>query len=225
MTKVLIFDSGSLINLSMNGLLYILKSLKEKFDGKFLITNFVKYETVDKPIGIQRFELGALQIQALIDSKVLELPESMGINPEALKEETKNFTDMANHFLQARGKWINIVSDAEMSCLALSLELEKRNIENIIAIDERTTRVLCENPSNLERMMSEKLHEKLQLVADNFSIFSKYKFIRSTEIVFVAYKKGLIDLDGKKALEALLYATKFKGSSVSFEEIEEMKKL
>jgi hypothetical protein len=41
----------------------------------------------------------------------------------------------------------------------------------------------------------------------------------------VAYKKGLIRLQGKKVLEAVLYATKFKGTAISFEEIETLKKL
>ena len=62
------------------------------------------------------------------------------------------------------------------------------------------------------------------MVAQDFKIFSKYRFIRSTEMVYVAFKKGLISLNGKKALEALLYATKFKGSSVSYEEIDAIKK-
>ena len=56
-------------------------------------------------------------------------------------------------------------------------------------------------------------------------IFPNYKFIRSTELVFVAYKKGIINIHGKNVLDALLYATKFKGSSISFEEIEELKKV
>jgi hypothetical protein len=57
-------------------------------------------------------------------------------------------------------------------------------------------------------------------------IFSKFKFIRSSELVYVAYKKGIINLgNNKKVLEALLYATKFKGSSISFEEINELKRL
>jgi len=74
--KAFVLDSGILINFSMNGLLYVLEELKKNFDGKFLITKQVKYETVDRPIGILKFELGALRIKDLIDKKILEFPEA-----------------------------------------------------------------------------------------------------------------------------------------------------
>lgn len=223
--KALIFDSGPLINLSMNGLLDILEKLKKGFDGKFFITEQVYYETVQRPLNIKKFELGALMIKDLVERKILELPESVGINSKLLKEESLKFMDIANHYLQANGSWVPLVSEAEMSCLALSAELTEKGMNSLIAIDERTTRLLAEKPRNLERIMSEKLKQRVSLVAENFSIFSRFKFIRSSEIVFVAYKKGLFSLKEKKMLEALLYATKFKGASISFEEIETLKKL
>ena len=85
MTKALIFDSGTLINLSMNGLLDIIVKLKENFDGKFLITEEVKYEIVDRPIGISRFELGALRVQKLINDGVIELPQAIGVSEETIR--------------------------------------------------------------------------------------------------------------------------------------------
>lgn len=223
--KALIFDSGVLINLSMNGLLYILENLKRNFDGKFLITKAVRYETVDRPSGIKRFELGAIRIQNLIDTGILEFPESLGVSEIELEKETKYLMQRANHFIQYKGNYMNIVSEAEISCLALSSQLEKNKIDCMIAIDERTTRVLSENPESLAKMMSEKMHMKLKRAQRMDHIFPSYKFIRSTELVFVAYKKGAINIHGKNVLDALLYATKFKGSSISFEEIEQLKKL
>lgn len=223
--KTLIFDSGPLINLTMNGLLDILEKLKKSFKGKFLITNQVKYEVIDKPIGIHRFELGALKIQHFIDSGILELPSALDISDNEIDQVTQNLMNIVNHYAQFRGNWVNLVSEAEMSCLALSSALQEKGIESIIAIDERTTRILCENPENLERLMEEKLHRNIDIGNQDLSSFKKYKFIRSSEIVFVAYKKNLLEIKGKKALEAVLYATKFHGSSISFEEIEEMRKL
>jgi hypothetical protein len=223
--KVLIFDSGTIINLSMNGLLDILIELKKSIDGKFLITESVKFEIVDKPIGITKFELGAIRVQNLIDEGVIELPGSLNVDNEELNKLTSKFEDEANHMIQIRGKWINIVSDAEMSCLALSSILNKKGIENIIAIDERTTRMLCENPMALERIMSMKLHQNVELASGDYAKEENFRFIRSSEIVYVAFKKGIIKLEGKKALEALIYATKFKGSSISLEEIDILKKM
>jgi hypothetical protein len=223
--KAIIFDSGTLINLSINGLLPMLSELKKIFDGKFLITNTVKYEVIDRPSGIQRFELGALRINQMLEDGILELPSSLNISEESIEQTTNMLMDIANHFLQAREKWVQIVSEGEISCLALSEWLSRMGIENIIALDERTTRLLCENPSMLEKTMSEKLHQPVRLVVRDMNVFSKFRFIRSSELVFVAYKKGLVDLNSDKTLEALLYATKFNGAAISFDEIKLLKKI
>jgi hypothetical protein len=223
--KALIFDSGTLINLSMNGLLYVLEKLKKDCSCYFLITSAVKHEVIDRPLSIQRFELGALNVQALMDSRVLNLPSALGVKEEDIDKDTRDIMDMANHYIQVNGKWVSIVSEAEISCLALSDILSKKGFETLIAIDERTTRMLCESPESLERVMSEKIHQKVNLVAQNFKIFNKYRFVRSSELVYVAYKKGIINLRGNKVLEALLYATKFHGAAISFEEIDILKKL
>ena len=223
--KALILDSGTLINLSMNGLLYILGELKKISNVKFLATKEVKYETVGRPLNIPRFELGALEIQSLFEQKIIEFPNSLGISEIEIGKRTRDLLETANHSLQSKGQWINIVSEAEISCLALSSILMKKGIENLIAIDERTTRILGEEPERLENLMASKLHRRVLLVGENYKIFAKFTFIRSTELVYVAYKKGLLKLKDPKALEAALYATKFKGAAVSFEEINVLKKL
>ncbi|MEK6889047.1 MAG: hypothetical protein AABW80_02975 [Nanoarchaeota archaeon] len=223
--KVLIFDSGALINLAMNGLLHILPELKKTFNGKFIITKSVKYEIIDRPINIQRFELEALRIKQLFESKIIELPDSIGIDEKTIEKSTKELMDFANHTIQSQGRWIQIVSDAEMSCLALSTECTKLGIENLIAIDERTTRLLAENPEGLEELMKKKLHLPAKLSSTNTDIFLAYRFIRSSELVYVASKKNLLQISDPKALEAALYATKFHGAAISWEEINELKKL
>ena len=132
--------------------------------------------------------------------------------------------DAANRTMQVKGQWVHLVEEAEMSCVSLSAELNRRGFDTLIAIDERTTRMLCENPYNLEKIMSEKLHQNVKLISGNAKIFGKCNFIRSSELVYTAYKKGLIKLTGKRVLEALLYATKYKGASISLEEIDTLKK-
>lgn len=223
--KALIFDAGPIINFSINGLLDVIEHLKKDFNGKFLITEAVKYEIIDHPLTIPKFELSALRVQNLIDKGILEFPDSLNIDNEIIKRKSKEFMDIANHFVFTKDTWVNILSEGEASCLALSTELEKINIENIIAIDERTTRILAEKPDNLQKIFSEKLHTNVKVNLENVKEFTKFKFVRSTELVYVAYKKNLFDIKGKKVLEAALYATKFKGSSVSYDEINELKKL
>lgn len=223
--KVLVLDSGTLINFSMNGLLYIIPELKKITGCKFVITEQVKYEIVDRPLNVPRFELGALRIKQMIESRELELPDSLQINREELNKRTQELMNIANQTVLARGKYVKIVSDAEMSCLALSQMLSAEGIENLIAIDERTTRILSEKPENLQKLMSQRLHFNVSLKKENLAAFRKFRFIRSTELAYVGYKKGLLHVSGPKALEAALYATKFSGSSVSFEEIKVLRKL
>ena len=223
--KVLIFDSGTLINFSMNGFLYLLGDLKKQFDGKFIITRAVKYELIDRPINVKRFELGALRVQQLIDSGVLEMSSSLGVPEDIINKKTTELMNVANQCVRVRGKWIKIISEAETSCLALSSELTKKGIENLIGVDERTIRILSEKPQNLEKLMKRKLRSRVELSHTNIEAFKGYRYIRSSELVYVAYKKGLLHVKGKKALEAAVYATKFKGASISYDEVNILKKL
>ena len=55
--KAIIFDSGTLISFSINGLTEMIKDLKGIFKGKFLITQDVKREVIDIPLKIKKFEL------------------------------------------------------------------------------------------------------------------------------------------------------------------------
>ena len=48
-SKAIIFDSGTLISFSMNGVTEELEKLKGIFEGKFLITPDVKREVIDRP--------------------------------------------------------------------------------------------------------------------------------------------------------------------------------
>ena len=164
--KILIFDSSSLITLTMNSLIDLLADLKKQFQGKFLITKSVKYETIDKPLTIKKFELGALKIKKLLDEKVLEMPESININEQELKEKTQEMLKIANSSFLAKNEFMHIIDDGEASCLALSLILEEKKIENVIAIDERTTRMIGEKPENLKKLFESKLHTKVELKKD-----------------------------------------------------------
>lgn len=222
--KILIFDSSSLITLSMNSLTSILKDLKEKFGGRFIITEEVKYEIIDRPSNIKRFELGALRLKSLLKQKILELPSSIKIENKEIREETRKILQTINKSFYAEGELLEILQRGEASCIALSLLALKKGIENILVVDERTTRMLSEAPENLRRLFENKFHTKVYL-KQNLSFLKNVRFIRSSELVYVAYKKNLVKLNGEDVLDALLYATKFKGCSISTQEIEEAKRL
>jgi predicted nucleic acid-binding protein len=223
--KVIIFDASTIISLSMNGLLPELRKLKKLFKGKFIIPEEVKHEILDRAIEIKRFELEALRAKQLIEQGILEFPESIGINKSEISRKTFEFLELANEIFISNKKEINIIHKGEAACLALSRILDEKGIQNLIAMDERTVRMLIEKPQNLKALLERKLHTKIMFKKDNFEKFKGFKIIRSAELIYVAYKNNLIDMKDKgRLLDALLYALKFKGCAISHEEIEEIKK-
>ncbi|HLD38663.1 MAG TPA: hypothetical protein VJA20_04440 [Candidatus Nanoarchaeia archaeon] len=223
--KVLIFDSGSLISLSINGLLEELKKLKKIFNGEFIITKEVKKEVVDNPIKIKMYELEALKIQNLIDEGCLNMPDKIGITDKEITNLMFKLMNFANTMFIGNRNEIQLIQQGETSCLALSKILNEKKIKNVLVVDERTTRMLVEKPENLKELLEKKMHTNVKLKESNFKEFNGFKIIRSTELIYIAYKKGLINLRGKEVLDALLYALKFKGCAISSEEIEEIKNI
>jgi len=217
--KYIIFDSGPLINFSMNGLLPLFKKLKNQFHGKFLITPEVKKEVIEHPKTIKRFELGALQLKALLDEKIIEIPDLTIEQKQELEKKKNEILNTANNTFYTKKKALHLIDSGESATLALSSIL---NEPNVIAVDERTTRMLCENPENLRKLLQKKLHVPIKANEKNYSYFRKIKVIRSTELVYIAYKKNLHELKDPEILEAMLYGVKYKGCSVSEDEIKEM---
>jgi len=220
--KYIIFDSGPLINFSMNGSLHLLRKLKKVFNGKFLITEKVKTETMDYPEKIRRFELGALQLESLFKQRVIELPKFNQKQKEQLKKESAEIMTIANSTFIAKGKNLHLIHEGEATTLALAHILKE---PSVIAIDEKTIRMMCENPENLRKLLQKKLRTPVTSNKKNYDFFKKFKVIRSTELVYIANKKNLFDLKDPRALKAMLYAMKYKGCSVSKEEIEQMARL
>lgn len=220
--KYLIFDAGPLISMTMNGILYILERLKENFDGEFVITPSVKREVVDRALNIKKYSFEAVQIKDLLDRKILRMSSDF-VKDNELSRETAKIISKVNGVYSATGEKISPIQEGEASCLAFA---NVCNCENLIVIDERTTRLLTESPENVRTLLERKLHMRVKMRASDLKDFSKYRFIRSSELVFVAYKKKLFKLkSGPQLLDALLYGLKYKGTSISSKEIKEMKKL
>lgn len=219
--KSLIFDSGPIISFSMNNLLWLFPELKNKFNGKFYITNGVKREIIDNPLNSKKFKFEALQVLKEFDNNILELYKNKELN-----DKTYELLELANHLFNAHGKEMNIVQYAEMEVLAAAIISES----DAIVIDERTTRLLLENPEKLRKILQKKLHTSVNSNKDNLKKFKALtkglKVIRSIELVLIAYEKGLLNnyvlniKDPKKnLLDGLLWGLKLNGCSVSSDEI------
>ena len=223
--KAIIFDSSTLINFALNGLLTEFRELRKLFDGKFLITKEIVGEIIDKPLKIKRFELEALKLKELVMDKVLEMPSSLNIDENKISKMTTEIMNFANNTFFGKQNAIHLIDIGESSCLALSKLLDEKGIKNVLSVDERTTRLLAEKPENLLNLLQKRLHTDIDIKKENLKSFSSFKFIRSTELIYIAYKKGIVKLRNHDVLDALLYALKLNGCSISDEEISEMKRL
>ena len=223
MTKFLIVDAGPFISLTLNGMLYVFENLKKKFpEIKIIITSQVKKEVIDRPFKIKKYELEAIKITDLLDKKILTLSSEF-VQNRLLEKETSAIIKSADSLLTGAGEIIRPIQEGEASCLAFSKLCGK---ENLIAIDERTTRLLTESPESLQNLMEKKTHMKLNFNGKNLKDFKNFRYIRSSELLFIAYKNDLLGLKkDKQILDAVLYSVKFKGTAVSSKEIEEMKTL
>jgi len=219
--KNLIFDSGPLINFAMNGSLHILERLKQNFKGDFLITKEVKKEIIDKPATIKRFKLESLQLKSLHDRKIIKLADLTKQQVNELTEKRNKLMSIANSTFRTKKKPLHLIDKGECAVLALS---EITNSPYIV-IDERTTRILCENPENLRKLLEKKLKTKIIANKENYHYFNKFKIIRSTELAYLAYKKKLFNLKYPETLEAMLYGLKYHGCSISEQEVKQIAKM
>ncbi|MBI2657899.1 hypothetical protein HYX08_04365 [Candidatus Woesearchaeota archaeon] len=226
--KSLIFDAGPIISLATNNLLWILEPLKNKFNGKFYITGAVRKEIVDRPLETKKFKFEAIQVEKLVESGVLEI-----IDNPYIAENTPKLLNTANQIFRAYGDYyMRIVHFAEMSVIAAAVNINA----DAIAIDEKTTRFLIENPRRVLEILRKTLHSPVSINENNLKAFNNsargIKAIRSVELVTVAYELGFLDRyltnipnARENLLESVLWGVKLNGCAVSKDEIEQIMRI
>jgi len=225
--KSIVFDAGPIISLTTNNLLWVLRELEGRYKGKFYIAEAVKNELVDKPLTIKRFKFEALQVSRYIKEDVIRV-----IGKKQLKQKTLELLTLANTCFKARNNFVRIVHYGEMAGLAACLNLNS----DAFSVDERTTRLLIENPKRLAQILGHKLHTRIEVDGENLKKLGKLiggiKVIRSVELVTIAYEKGLLDNyladvkePRKTLLDSILWGVKLNGCSVSKREIEQIIRL
>ena len=80
--KTILLDAGPIISLTTNNLLWIIEKLK----ANFAITEGVKRELVDRPLGTRRFKFEALQVQSLVEKKTISV-----IKDDAVVKKAQEF--------------------------------------------------------------------------------------------------------------------------------------
>lgn len=225
--KSMIFDSGPIISLATNNLLWILEPLKKEFNGQFCITNAVKSEIVGRPLETKKYKFEAIQVEKLIEDGVLNV-----VDNSFIREKTSSLLNAANGIFRAYGNYMRIVHPAEISVIAASISLNA----GAIVIDEKTTRYLIEDPKFIADILRKTLHTPISVNETSLKQFEStvkgIKAIRSVELVTVAYERGMLDKyitrmpDARKnLLEGLLWGLKLNGCAVSKEEIGQILKV
>ncbi len=222
--KSIVFDTGPIISLALNNLLWTLEPMKEKFKGDFFITPAVKRELIDRPLETRKFKFEAIQVQKLIDEKVFRVYDNSRI-----RNQTDFLLGKANRIFSAYGNYIRLVHYAEMSVVAASLSLGN----TAIVLDEKVTRFLIENPRSSFEILKKTLHTSIKINENNLKEFNNsvknIKTIRSIELMAIAYENGLLDRyltslpnARRNLLESILWGLKLNGCATSREEIEQI---
>jgi predicted nucleic acid-binding protein len=220
--KTIVFDTGPIITFTLNGLLWTLEPLRKKFNGQFIITNDVKRELIIKPLTTKKYKLEALQIMPLLKEGTLKL-----LDNEEIDRKAAWLQQTSNNIFVSKGNSIHIVEYAEMQALAAAIIMKA----DAVVIDERTTRLLVEDPKKIAERMKMKLHTGISINEKNLSLIRNevqgMKVIRSSELAIIAYELGILDkylqaeeqVGRKNVLEGVLWAVKLQGCSISEEEI------
>jgi len=214
--NALVFDSGPLISLTMNNLLWLIEPLSKIFKGSFYLPESVKSELIDDPLQTKKFKFEALQVQELITKNTLKI-----IKDDSTKAETLSLLNTANNCFSARGKNLKLIHYAEVAAL---VAVQQQNASALV-MDERVTRELVEHPLHLAKLLSKKLHTRINinkpLVEEFRRKTSGIQIIRSTELAAIAFEKGLLDryvtptTSKKTVLESVLWGLKLDGCAIN----------
>lgn len=124
----------------MNNLLWLLKPLKKKLGGEFYICPAVFYELIQRPLVTKKYKFEALQVLPFIFDETIKK-----VDGENITSKANELLNLANNCFYAKGNNIKIVYIGEMEAIATALV----NNCNTLAIDERATRMLIEEPLSL----------------------------------------------------------------------------
>jgi predicted nucleic acid-binding protein len=195
-------------------MLPLVVELSEEAD--FIITPTVYDEIITNPQRRGNHRMGPLKFKAMVDNGILTVEK-------ADPDEVHHIMDISNNIYYAKHKPLTIIQKGEAEALALA------NDGDVLLMDERTLRFMIESPRDLVGLLKHRMHRGITMSNERRRAFDKYckgvSIIRSSEIVAVAYEKGILEkyFSGPKreVIEASLWALKYKGCSLSVKDIKE----
>ncbi|MFH0955134.1 MAG: hypothetical protein V1777_03450 [Candidatus Micrarchaeota archaeon] len=187
-------------------------------DCRFLLSQSVWDESVETPTRIHRFELNAERIREAVEMEWMEI-----VQPTSeTKQWAAKIADWANHSFLIGKKPLAILQAGEIETMALYLSLQA----DAMAIDERTCRMLVEEPLRLQNHIAAKYDKKVSVnqaaLAPIRQQFKSALIVRSCDLLAWTYKHDLFGYElsqNPATLEASLFAVKTAGCAVASREI------
>lgn len=205
-------DAGPLITLVETCYCWILEKLSRR--REFVVPPVVYEEIITNPLTIMRHKLSALRMRDLVNKGIVKVERV-----EGLDRETNYFMSLANNLYFSKGKALRIIHRGEAQVVALAKLLGSP----AIVVDERTLRLILEDPIALRNLLEKEVGD---IVSVNSGVLKKIReeyrleVMRSAELLALAMEAGILKMD-REWFEAALYALKFNGCSITRREIEE----
>ncbi|OIO26648.1 hypothetical protein COU38_03785 [Candidatus Micrarchaeota archaeon CG10_big_fil_rev_8_21_14_0_10_54_18] len=221
MTTV-ICDASSVISLSETCNINALQYLKDNAGTAFIIPPAVQKELIESPLHIKHYWFSALRMRRLINAGTLRT-----VSPPNLRKETRRLDSLANNVFKVGRRPLKILHQGELECLALASSVNAA----ALLVDEKTTRLLVENPNLLLESIQGEQKNKVYVNQKHLRAFRKnayYPVIRSTEVIAVAAEQGFYrdyGVDEAEAARAAMHALRHAGCSITHRELDEYEQL
>jgi hypothetical protein len=224
--KKIVVDSSTIISCATNCLMWVFDELKKK-DIQFIIPSSVKKEVIDSGLESERYKYESIRVFRHIIRGTLTVDKS------DIKRETSQILSYANSSFLIRGNPLKILQEADAEVAALAKKLNA----DAIATDERTLRMLIDA---LQEILQNKFHAKVEInknsIAGIRNVMAGIKVLRSVDILSVAFIQGIFDEtinyckglgsnSRHQVIEGVLFALKFSGCAISFDEVKDYSNL
>lgn len=221
---VIVVDSSTIISCAVNCILWVFDELKAE-GVRFIVPEGVKNEVIESGLNSQKFKFEAIRVLHHFVNNTFETYNG------DLRSETSKLLSYANSSFYVKNKQLKVLQEADAQVAVLA---KKINADAILT-DERTLRMFIEDPYGIKKYLEEKFHTRVNVNERSLQNFSEYvqniPVMRSAELVVYAFDNGIFDPTIKRCsavksincrkeiISGLLYALKFSGCAISFEEI------
>jgi hypothetical protein len=212
-----------LISLSETCLIDCLRFLKKETRVNFLVTPAVKHEIVSRPIQIPEYAFSAVRLKKLLEDGIADV-----VSVPDLAQKTKRVLSVANKVYSVAGTPLEVLHEGEAESLAVFQGIDA----SALLVDEKTTRLMVENPLKLRERISGEYRHGVQFnegpLREWREIAKDLTILRSSELLAVAGECGFFDDYGGSADEALnaaFIALRNAGCSLTSDELREYREM